>query len=126
MGVNKQTLQSSAAASMLRQFSPPTEVMKSAVVRSWEKVKQVGPEVVAEGLCRSFFVLVPEALKLFPPEVLQKYNDWTAEEGAYEDAKECAAMRKLWGKVVNVVGCSVAGLHDINRLVPMLRQLGMR
>merc|ERR1712007_128033 len=32
----------------------------------------------------------------------------------------------MGAKVVNVVGQSVAGLHDINRLVPMLRALGAR
>lgn len=107
-------------------FLPPTEVMKTAVEVSWEQVKTVGCEVVADRLCKNFFAIVPEAIHLFPPQVLNKYRDWTAEEGSSEEAMGSAAMCKLWGKVVNVVGCSVAGLHDINRLVPMLRQLGMR
>merc|ERR1712203_1045550 len=35
-------------------------------------------------------------------------------------------MGKLFGKVLNAVGCVVAGLQDSRKLVPLLTSLGMR
>merc|ERR1712085_130993 len=36
------------------------------------------------------------------------------------------ALRKLFAKVINAVGCTVAGLRDTGSLVPMLLALGNR
>jgi len=100
---------------------------RSAVEQSWEQVQVHGAYAVGELLYRHTFTLAPEAIGLFPPEVRQKYRDWGADEGSdEEDVWESAALRKLFGKVVNAVGCTVAGLHDMGKLVPMLTKLGMR
>merc|ERR1719382_852031 len=100
---------------------------RSAVEQSWEKVQAVGAYAVGELLYKHTFELAPEAVALFPPEVRQKYRDWSADKGSEdEDVWESAALRRLFGKVVNAIGCTVAGLHDMSKLVPMLTKLGMR
>merc|ERR1712194_559664 len=39
---------------------------------------------------------------------------------------QSVALRKLFAKVINAVGCTVAGLRDAGSLVPMLLALGNR
>merc|ERR1711972_199258 len=100
---------------------------RSAVEQSWEKVQALGAYAVGELLYKHTFQLAPEAMGIFPPEVRQKYRDWSADEGSEdEDLWESAALRKLFGKVINAIGCTVAGLSDMSKLVPMLTKLGMR
>lgn len=102
-----------------------TDQMKNDVARSWEKVLEVGICVVGEVLYKYTFQLAPEAMNLFPLHVRQKYQEWDDEEEP-ENFMESPALRKLFSKVVNAVGCAVAGLHDTTELVPMLLQLGGR
>merc|ERR1719401_3348063 len=99
----------------------------TAVQQSWRQVEAAGVMKVAEVLYRKSFQLLPECMALFPPEVRSKYRDWSAdEEGEDDDIWDSAALRKLWAKVVNAIGCTVAGLHDMGKLVPMLTKLGNR
>merc|ERR1719499_2426606 len=86
-----------------------------------------------ELLYRNTFKLAPEAISLFPREVRQRYRLWHDESsgdscGEEEDvtAIQSAALRNLFAKVVQAVGCTVAGLHDFAKLVPMLTTLGGR
>jgi len=59
--------------------------------------------------------------------VRTRYQDWASEAQEDEnDLDNSPALRKLWAKVIDAVGSAVAGLHDVNKLVPMLNQLGMR
>merc|ERR1712048_1463397 len=67
------------------------------------------------------------AKKFFTMEVRNRHRDWAStEEELEDDLYNSPAMRRLWGKVVNAVGSAVAGLQDINKLVPQLTSLGMR
>jgi len=105
----------------------PTEQMKSAVEQSWEQVQTLGTYVVGEILYRHTFMIMPEAIHLFPSEVRMKYREWSPDEGNDEsNVYESSALKKLFSKFVNAVGCAVAGLHDSSKLVPMLTQLGAR
>merc|ERR1719215_2417370 len=105
----------------------PTEQMKSAVERSWEQVQALGTYTVGEILYRHTFMIMPEAIHLFPQEVRLKYREWSADEDIDEsNVYESPALRKLFSKFVNAVGCAVVGLHDNSKLVPMLMQLGAR
>jgi len=105
----------------------PTDQMKSAVERSWEKVQALGTYTVGEILYRHTFMIMPEAIHLFPPEVRLKYREWSPDEGNDEsNAYQSPALRKLFSKFVNAVGCAVVGLHDSDKLVRMLTQLGAR
>jgi len=91
-------------------------------------VKAIGVLVFAERLYKKSFELLPECMPLFPPDVRLKYRDWSADEDLAEDENlwDSAALRRLWGKVINALGCTVAGLHDMGKLVPMLTKLGNR
>mmetsp|Transcript_31767 Transcript_31767/g.80297 ORF Transcript_31767/g.80297 Transcript_31767/m.80297 type:complete len:531 (-) Transcript_31767:239-1831(-) len=108
----------------------PTEQAKSAVVQSWEKVQILGAVTVGESLCRHTFALAPEAVELFPPEVRARYRSWSdggeISDSDDDSAWESKALRNLFAKVINAVGCTVAGLHDFSKLVPMLTRLGAR
>jgi len=105
----------------------PTAQMKSAVERSWDQVQALGTYAVAEMLYRHTFNLMPEAIQLFPSHVRMKYREWSADEARDEsNVFDSPALRKLFGKFINAVGCAVAGLHDNAKLVPMLTQLGGR
>jgi len=104
-----------------------TEAMTGDVQRSWEKVQELGTAVVGERIYKAFFEIVPEAAECFPIHVRMKYKEWTAEEGEEgSDLANSAALGKLFGKVVNAIGCCVAGLRDVSRLVPLLSSLGAR
>lgn len=105
----------------------PTEQMKSAVELSWEQVQSLGTCAVAEKLYRHTFTIMPEAVHLFPSHVRMKYREWSLDESRDEsDVYDSPALRKLFGKFINAVGCAVAGLHDDAKLVSMLVQLGGR
>jgi hypothetical protein len=101
---------------------------RSLVQQSWEQVKAIGVNVVAERLYKKSFELLPECMPLFPPEVRNKYREWSADDFIEEDDSiwNSDAMRRLWAKVINALGCTVAGLHDMGKLVPMLTKLGNR
>jgi len=101
--------------------------MKGDVERSWERIQELGTAVVGERVYRVFFDLVPEAIDNFPAHVRHKYREWTADESDDEtDVQNSSALRKLFGKVLNAVGCVVAGLQDASKLVPLLTSLGGR
>jgi len=105
----------------------PTSNMMTTVQMSWIHVKNLGTDKVGEAFYKKFFVLVPESKELFPISVRARYRDWSAaEEEDENDLNNSPAMRKLWAKVIDAVGSAVAGLHDPNKLVPMLQQLCMR
>jgi len=107
---------------------PATEAQSSAVQRSWERVQHLGSYALGEKLYKHVFKVAPQTMELFPPEVRHKYRDWSAEEGGEEegDLLDSPALRKLFGKVLNAVGVSVAGLRQPSQMVPMLTQLGAR
>jgi len=118
--------QSQVPASAAR--SMPTDKMKSAVEQSWEQVQALGTYTVGELLHRHLFEIMPDAIHLFPSHVRMKYREWSADEEGDDDrgVHSCPALRKLFSKFVNAVGCAVAGLHNSTQLVPMLTQLGAR
>jgi len=102
--------------------------MKGDVERSWESIQRLGTDAVGEHIYRIFFDMVPEAMENFPVHVRAKYSDWTAEESEEEelDLNNSLALRRLFGKVLNAIGCVVAGLQDSSKLVPLLTSLGGR
>merc|ERR1712194_867666 len=104
------------------------EKAKGDVERSWEKVCEVGSFTVGELLYRYTFDLAPVSMNLFPASVRNKYREWTPDEEGEENADlmQSVALRKLFAKVINAVGCTVAGLRDTGSLVPMLLALGNR
>lgn len=107
--------------------SMPTEQMKSAVEQSWEHVQALGTYSVGEILYRNTFAIMPEAIHLFPSHVRMKYREWSQDESIDEsNVYESPALRKLFSKFLNAIGCVVAGIHDSGKLVPMLTQLGAR
>lgn len=108
--------------------SMPTERMKSAVEQSWEQVQALGTYRVGRLFYRNTFAIMPEALDLFPTHVRLKYREWLqGDEEAYGDGGvESPALRTLFSKFMNAIGCTVAGLHNPTQLVPMLSQLGAR
>jgi len=107
--------------------SLPTEQMKSAVEQSWEQVQAMGTSAVGEILYRHLFAIMPEAVQLFPSHVRNKYREWSSDEvGDESNVFHSPALRKLFSKFINAVGCAVAGLHDNTKLVAMLLQLGQR
>mmetsp|Transcript_115822 Transcript_115822/g.227180 ORF Transcript_115822/g.227180 Transcript_115822/m.227180 type:complete len:192 (+) Transcript_115822:1-576(+) len=101
--------------------------MKSAVERSWEHVQVMGTFAVGEILYRHLFIVMPSAVQLFPSHVRTKYREWSSDEvGDESNVFDSPALRKLFSKFINAVGCAVAGLHDNSKLVAMLLQLGQR
>jgi len=101
----------------------------SALERSWQEIEMLGTCVVGEVLFRHMFALAPEAAAMFPPEVRARYQEWTAhepDETMESDVLKSVALRRIFGKIVNAVGCTVAGLHDMHKLVPMVVKLGVR
>jgi len=104
-----------------------SSTMKGDVQRSWETILKLGTAVVGERIYRYFFEMVPEAMAAFPVHVRRKYREWTADETDEEgDLLNSSALRKLFGKVLNAIGCVVAGLQDTSKLVPLLTSLGRR
>lgn len=105
----------------------PTDKLITSVQRSWMHVKQLGTDVVGALFYKKVFELKPETQTLFPMSVRNRYRDWANDQEEREhDLSNSPALRRLWGKVIEAVGSCVAGLHDMNKLVPQLTQLGMR
>mmetsp|Transcript_16101 Transcript_16101/g.34800 ORF Transcript_16101/g.34800 Transcript_16101/m.34800 type:complete len:469 (+) Transcript_16101:89-1495(+) len=115
-------------AQSVHEEHPVPEQMKTAVEQSWESVQALGSAFVGEMLYRNTFQLDPSAMDLFPLHVRQKYKEWTADETPEEelDIFESAALKKLFSKFINAIGCTVAGLNDMSKLVPLLTKLGAR
>jgi len=93
------------------------------------QVQERGAKAVAEMMPGFLFELAPETLGLFPAQVREKYRDWTAEEGPAESersALDSPGLHKIFLKIVNTTGQAVAGLHNLDQLIPMLRQLSAR
>jgi hemoglobin-like flavoprotein len=111
-------------------FGKPTQPSTSqmtAVQLSWVQLQQVGTDVAGGLFYKKFFQQQPDAKRLFPMSVRMRYRDWASEtEEDENDLDNSPALRKLWAKVIDAVGSAVAGMHEINKLVPMLTQLGMR
>lgn len=108
-------------------ISQPSDNQMTAVQMSWVQLQQIGTDVAGGLFYKKFFQLQPEAKQLFPMRVRMRYQDWASEVQEDEnDLDNSPALRKLWAKVIDAVGSAVAGLHDVNKLVPMLIQLGMR
>mmetsp|Transcript_62873 Transcript_62873/g.182386 ORF Transcript_62873/g.182386 Transcript_62873/m.182386 type:complete len:740 (+) Transcript_62873:64-2283(+) len=120
------TVQRLGTAPISPRCMEPTDKMKTSVEKSWEKLQRLGCEYLGELLYRDFFEHVPEAMDLFPPEVLSKYREWYDADPAGQDLLSSPALRKIWAKVFVAVGTAVAGLHDLDKLVPRLKELGAR
>lgn len=106
-----------------------TDAMRCAVRRSWEKIQELGTIVVGEYVYKAFFEIVPEAVGCFPLHVRMRYREWAADAGEEEEEGDLAkspALARLFGKVLNAIGCCVAGLQDPAQLVPLLSSLGAR
>mmetsp|Transcript_62874 Transcript_62874/g.182396 ORF Transcript_62874/g.182396 Transcript_62874/m.182396 type:complete len:737 (+) Transcript_62874:64-2274(+) len=120
------TVQRLGTAPVSPRCMEPTDKMKTSVEKSWEKLQSLGCEHLGELLYRDFFDHAPEAKELFPPAVLAKYREWYDTENSDQDLLQSPALRKIWAKVFMAVGTAVAGLHDLDKLVPRLKELGMR
>jgi hemoglobin-like flavoprotein len=121
--------QPSVAQSLQNPSMQPSNDMMTAVQLSWVTIKDVGTDEVGEMFYKKLFVLEPETMKLFPFSVRQRYRDWASERECPEilDPNEGSpALRKLGSRVIDAVGGVVAGMHEFDRLVPVLQQLGMR
>merc|ERR1719416_90497 len=129
-GVKSSSIPSAPKAASGSRFAPSleaSETMKGDVARSWDMVQELGTNAVGERVYRVFFDMAPEAMDRFPAHVRHKYREWTADESDDEgDLRNSAALRKLFAKVLNAVGCVVAGLQDSSKLVPLLTSLGRR
>jgi len=81
------------------------------VQESWAKVAALGVEKVGVLLFKNIFTIAPSAVELF----------------SFKDTKDLynSQALKAHGKtVVSTVGQAVAGLRDLNALVPVLKNLG--
>lgn len=123
-------LPAAAAPPVTRAAQPrldASETMKGDVERSWESIQKLGTDVVGAHIYGRFFEMVPDAMENFPAQVRAKYSDWSDEKNEEDvDLSDSAALRKLFGKVLNALGCVVAGLQDSSKLVPLLTSLGGR
>ncbi|CAE7524255.1 hmp, partial [Symbiodinium natans] len=116
-----------SASSPYGRGSAPSDRTTTSVQMSWAHLKEIGTDVVGAYFCRKIFELKPETMELFPIAVRSRYRDWATDED--EDERNLAAspaLRRLFGRVVDAVGSAVAGLQDMNKMVPALTQLGMR
>jgi len=101
----------------------------TAIARSWELVQAMGVEEVGESMLRHFFELQPDAEDLFTdPQVCAKYWDWDWSSNEHGNPAACVrpALRRLAARILNLVGCAVAGQHKAHKLMPALVQLGTR
>jgi len=104
-----------------------TDRMKGDVMRSWDLILQLGTAKVGEHLYRVFFEMLPEAMDSFPLHVRVKYQDYLlGGPEADRDLHNSPALANLFAKVINAIGCTVAGLQESDKLVPLLTNLGMR
>ena len=95
--------------------SPPKELtadMKLEVAQTW---KLVAEDLEGHGIVffKRIFELAPEALQLF------SFKD---EPNLYESP----ALKQHANKVMTTVGVAVAGLADVEKLIPVLKGLGQR
>jgi len=100
--------------------------MVTSVERSWQKLQRIGIDHIGELLFQDLFENAPEAQDLFPPDVRLKYREWTDEESDGMPLRQSPSLKNLSAKVVTAIGYAVVGLHDVERLVPKLRELGVR
>jgi len=91
--------------------SLPSSAQVDAVTASWDKVAALGAETVGVLLFKRIFEIAPEALQFF------SFKD---EPNLYESD----ALKKHGALVVSTVGTAVAGLKDIEKLAPVLKNLG--
>jgi len=82
-----------------------------AVTASWDKVEALGAETVGVLLFKRIFEIAPEALQFF------SFKD-------EPDLYESDALKKHGALVVTTVGKAVAGLKDLEKLAPVVRNLG--
>jgi hemoglobin-like flavoprotein len=83
------------------------------VETSWAKAAALGAETVGVLLFKNIFAIAPGALALF----------------SFRDEPDLYASPKLkahGATVVQTVGTAVAGLRDLDALVPVLRELGKK
>jgi serine/threonine protein kinase/hemoglobin-like flavoprotein len=107
--------------------SAQMDKMHTQVQKSWLVVQEIGIEKAGEVFYKKVFEIVPDAKKLFPMEVRNRYRDWAVDEVEDEDDLDNSpALRRLFAKIVQAIGSAVAGLQDLTRLVPLLTQLGAR
>lgn len=85
----------------------------SAVTSSWEKAAALGVENVGVALFKKIFEIEPGALALF------SFRDTP-------DLYNSPSLKKHGVAVVGAVGVAVVGLKDLDKLVPVLQQLGAR
>jgi len=97
----------------------------SCLEQSWEEVQARGVVAVGGLLYRHLFAIAPQSKCVFPPEVRERYREWLVGEDP-ENLMESHGLKNLFSKVVNAVGCTVTGLRDLGKLVPMLTKLGAR
>ncbi|CAJ1447121.1 unnamed protein product [Effrenium voratum] len=116
----------SASMTMLKGIGSQ-EKASTSVQSSWAHLKEIGTSVVGEFFCKKIFELRPEIKELFPASVRCRYRDWSTDEEEDElSLASSPALRRLFGRVIDAVGSAVAGLQDMNKMVPALTQLGMR
>jgi len=101
-------------------------VAMTAVQRSWQQVKELGTDVAGGLFYKKFFEVEPSAKALFPMSVRLRYKNWDSDQQETDDMSESPALRRLWGRFIEVIGSAVAGLQDTAKMVPMLRELGLR
>jgi len=106
----------------------PAEATLSAVQRSWACVEELGAASFGEMVFAEFFRMKPGAKELLPPEVQEKYWDWSTKASEVSESSGVAMpiAPQLFAKVVNLIGGAVVGLHDPQDLVPSLVRLGAR
>ncbi|CAK8999407.1 unnamed protein product, partial [Durusdinium trenchii] len=116
-----------APSMTLLKGATPSEKQISSVQLSWNHLKEIGTPVVGEYFCKKILEISPEIKDLFPPSVRCRYRDWSTDE---EEDERCLAsspaLRRLFGRVIDAVGSAVAGMQDMNRMVPALTELGLR
>jgi len=105
--------------------APPSEIIE-VVSQSWPKVEGKVLEI-AESLYKNLFSLAPDARKLFPLSVRNRYRDWASGLDEVEDDFEASsALPMIWSKVIHAVFSSISGLRNPSKLVLDLNALGMR
>jgi predicted DNA-binding WGR domain protein len=81
------------------------------VQTSWDRINEIGREKVGIILFLNIFKAAPAALQMF------SFKD-------EKDLQQSKAFKRHCKVVVSTVGLAVAGLHDLDKLVPVLKSLG--
>lgn len=109
-----------------RGFAAPSHEIIEVVSQSWPKVEGKVLEI-AESLYKHLFALAPDAQKLFPSSVRNRYRDWASGLDEVEnDFEASSALPLIWSKVIHAVFSSISGLRNPSKLVLDLNALGMR